>query len=180
MKKCENGHFYDETRFDACPYCSDKNSGANKTMAINTGGKTVPLNDAVPQNPADRGKTVGLIKKKVGIDPAVGFIVCIEGENKGEHFAIKAGRSFIGRSSGMDVALTSDETVSRENHALISYDVQNNQFMIVPGQGRGLTYLNGKTIEFPAPLQDHDIIGVGESTLIFVPLCNEKFSWEKK
>ena len=23
MKQCDNGHFYDENRFDSCPYCQE-------------------------------------------------------------------------------------------------------------------------------------------------------------
>ena len=31
MKQCDNGHFYDENRFDSCPYCQD---GAGLVLAI--------------------------------------------------------------------------------------------------------------------------------------------------
>ena len=23
MRQCDNGHFYDESRFDSCPYCQE-------------------------------------------------------------------------------------------------------------------------------------------------------------
>ena len=32
MKQCDNGHFYDENRFDSCPYCRD-NAMVGKTVA---------------------------------------------------------------------------------------------------------------------------------------------------
>ena len=73
MKQCDNGHFYNESRFDSCPYCQE-GAGVGKTVAAGTVGKTVA---AAPE--ADRGKTVGIIKKKIGIDPAVGFLVCVSG-----------------------------------------------------------------------------------------------------
>ncbi|MFR5903066.1 MAG: hypothetical protein ACLUIO_26940 [Neglectibacter timonensis] len=45
---------------------------------------------------ADRGKTVGIIKKKIGIDPAVGFLVCVSGPHRGADYKLVAGRNFIG------------------------------------------------------------------------------------
>ena len=70
MKQCDNGHFYDEARFESCPYCKD-NTGIGKTMAAVDIGKTVA---AFPGNPGaaaatafDSGKTVAVMKKKIGI-----------------------------------------------------------------------------------------------------------------
>ena len=70
MKQCDNGHFYDEARFESCPYCKE-NTGIGKTMAAANIGKTVA---AFPGNPAaaaatafDSGKTVAVMKKKIGI-----------------------------------------------------------------------------------------------------------------
>lgn len=40
MKQCDNGHFYDEARFESCPYCRE-NTGIGKTMATADIGKTV-------------------------------------------------------------------------------------------------------------------------------------------
>jgi|GEM_PF-4706788 len=40
MKQCDNGHFYDEARFESCPYCKE-NTGIGKTMAAADIGKTV-------------------------------------------------------------------------------------------------------------------------------------------
>ena len=61
MNQCDNGHFYDEARFESCPYCKE-NTGIGKTMAAADIGKTVA---AFPGNPAaaaatafDSGKTV--------------------------------------------------------------------------------------------------------------------------
>ena len=33
MNQCDNGHFYDEARFESCPYCKE-NTGIGKTMAF--------------------------------------------------------------------------------------------------------------------------------------------------
>ena len=47
----------------------------------------------------------------------------------------------------MDVALADDDTVSRESHALVTYDAKHNSFSLSPGQGRGITYCNDEQVE---------------------------------
>lgn len=189
MKQCDNGHFYDENRFESCPYCKGNSnpvpvhsveSDIGKTVAASSVGKTMPATPGAGIPEADRGKTVGIIKKKMGIEPAVGFLVCISGPNRGADFRLVSGRNFIGRATSMDVALTGDDTVSRESHALVTYDVKHNSFSVSPGQGRGITYCNDEQVEMVHPLKAFDIIEVGKSQLIFLPLCGEQFHWDEE
>jgi hypothetical protein len=191
VRQCERGHFYDETRYPTCRYCEDAASGAaagtlGATVALGqpgaTGpalGKTVPLRSAGAgvSPPADPGRTVAVIRGKIGIDPAVAFAVAVEGPHRGEDFRLKAGRAFIGRATESDIALTSDDAVSREAHALISYDSKGNEFLIAPGQSRGLTYRNGHQVANAEPLEAYDTIEVGATKLIFLPLCGPQFRW---
>ena len=79
---------------------------------------------------------MGIIQKKIGMDPAVGFLVCISGPHRGADYKLMAGRNFIGRAASMDVALADDDTVSRESHALVTYDAQAQQLFPFP-QARG-------------------------------------------
>ena len=185
MKQCDNGHFYDEKRFESCPYCQEQ-SGAGKTMAVSSAspvsddiGKTVA---AIPGGGAaelDRGKTVGIIQKKIGMDPAVGFLICIAGPHKGNDYKLVAGRNFIGRAAAMDVTLADDDTVSRESHALVTYAAKHNTFSLSPGQGRGITYCNDEQVEMVRSLHAYDVIEVGKSQLLFLPLCGEQFRWDE-
>lgn len=179
MKQCDNGHYYDEARFDSCPYCQES-AGVGKTVAAGFVGKTVA---AVPGGAAlevDRGRTVGIIQKKIGMDPAVGFLVCISGPHRGADYKLMAGRNFIGRAASMDVALADDDTVSRESHALVTYDTKHNSFSLSPGQGRGITYCNEEQVEMVRPLKAYDVIEVGKSRLIFLPLCGDQFQWSEE
>jgi hypothetical protein len=127
--------------------------------------------------PQEIGATVGVFSSAVGIDPPVAFVVVIEGPDKGASFTLRAGRSFIGRGSGSDIELSGDEAVSREGHALISYDARKNSFLAASGQGRQITYLNGEELVDPKPIKAYDIIEVGRSKLSFLPFCGEAFSW---
>lgn len=179
MKQCDNGHFYDENRFDSCPYCRE-GAGVGKTVAAGDIGKTVAAMTGGVTSEADEGKTVGIIQKKFGMDPAVGFLICIKGSHRGTDFKLAAGRNFIGRASAMDVALTDDDTVSRESHALVTYDAKHNSFSLSPGQGRGITYCNDELVEMVRPLKAYDVIEVGKSQLIFLPLCGANFRWDEE
>lgn len=96
MKQCDNGHFYDEKRFDTCPYCQE-GSQTSRTVSLDDIGKTVAVSNWEPRE-GDRGKTVGIIKKRLGIDPAVGFLVCVAGPHKGADYKLISGRNFIGRA----------------------------------------------------------------------------------
>ena len=59
MRQCDNGHFYDESRFDSCPYCQE-GAGVGKTVAAGTVGKTVAAVPGGAAPEADRGKTVAV------------------------------------------------------------------------------------------------------------------------
>lgn len=177
MVQCPFGHFYDEVRFPSCPYCNPAPVGHTVAVAPSQPlNATVPLNK--PESSREPGATVAVLKKELGIDPAVGFVVAITGAHKGQDFRLRSGRNFIGRGSAMDVSLPDDEAVSRENHALITYDNRHNTFMLTPGQSRGITYLNEAQIESAEPLHAYDVIEVGQSRLMFLPLCCEHFRWE--
>jgi hypothetical protein len=146
---------------------------------VQTVGKTMPLQSSpAAAGAADIGKTVGVLKKDIGIDPPVAFIVAIEGPHRGEYFAIRAGRNFIGRGTDSDIALSSDDTVSREAHALISYDAKQNSFLVSAGQGRGITYLNDHEVANAEPLAAYNTVEAGKSKLLFLPLCGPEFKWD--
>ncbi len=198
-KRCERGHFYDPSKHLSCPHCGIPE------LAIDL-GKTVPMSGPEPAfNPAfrqagldqaeaartgpdsprtqprgvaDEGTTVGYLKSKIGLEPVVGWLVCIDGPDKGRDYRIKSQRNFIGRDPKMDICIPSDEQVSRENHAVISYDPRNNGFKLVPGDSRGITYLGGESVDFPVALKAYDLVEIGRSKLLFVPFCSEKFRWQ--
>ena len=43
--------------------------------------------------------TIGYYSRVIGVEPVVGWLVCTEGEYKGESFKLKSGRNFIGRAA---------------------------------------------------------------------------------
>ncbi len=107
----------------------------------------------------------------------VGWLVCTEGVNKGTDYRLHQGRNFIGRSVEMDVCLFGDNTVSRSSHAVVVYDPRGNVYMAQPGDSKELLYVNDALVLTPIALKAMDILSVGETKLMFVPLCGESFHW---
>ena len=123
-------------------------------------------------------KTVGMMQSQMGFDPVVGWLACVAGPSKGKSYTVRGGINAIGRSERMDIVVTGDLKISAENHAKISYSEKNNRFNLLPGEGRNIVYLNDEEVFAPVPLQAYDVIDFGETRLLFVPLCGEKFSWK--
>lgn len=196
MKQCSNGHFYDASKFSSCPNCNSTSANVNMTRPLEV-GPTMPVsNETQPVSPAasgktysmaapnkgasaDRERTVALIKHKTGIDPVVGWLVCIEGNDKGRDFRIHSDNNAIGRGENMDICIHGDNTISRENHAFISYDSRDKIFYFRPGDGRSIVRYNGKALFNTTEIVPYDIIELGETKLIFMPLCGERFDWSE-
>src|SRR6202035_5316993 len=113
------------------------------------------------------------------IDPVVGWLVVVHGPEKGRDYHIRSDNNTIGRSEEMYICISGDESISRERHAVITFDPQQNAFHLCPGEGRGLVYVNGEVLLADRKLQAYDQIQLGKTKLIFVPFCGEKFSWGK-
>lgn len=126
----------------------------------------------------DDGKTISIYQNKIGSEPVVGWLVCIEGKDFGESFKLKTGRNFIGRARNMDIVLQGDNSISREKHAIILYEPKRREFIAQAGESRELFYLNDDVVLNPVRLNQNDIITIGNTKLMFFPCCGENFSWE--
>ncbi len=170
MTLCPNGHYYDAAINPQCPYCAE------------AGSQDVGVTQAVPRAPGsaprDPGATQVVIKKKLGIDPVVGWLVCIEGPDKGSDFRLHADNNYIGRDPSMDVCIPGDDTVTRDRHALLAYDFETRAFYLAPTGGKKNPRLNGKPVLAAVELAPYDHIQLGETTLLFVPLCGDRFDWQ--
>ena len=73
---------------------------------------------------------------------------------------------------------TGDNKIGRERHAMIAYDPEEKVFFFGPADGKSIVRLNGKMVMVPAEIQAYDVITIGATKLMFVPLCGERFSWD--
>lgn len=111
------------------------------------------------------------------VDPVVGWLVCTSGNMRGKEYRIHAENNFIGKSPKMDICLMADDKINNENHAILTYDDRDRKFYFALGEGRGIVRLNGAPLLMASELHAYDRIELGNTELIFVPLCTEKFSW---
>lgn len=180
--RCERGHYYDSQQHSRCPTCGVPGLAVQSNTPIQSAAAQpdtiVTQVRGQTAGVADVGVTVAMVRKKIGIDPVVGWLVCIEGPEKGRDYRVRSERNAIGRGADMAICISGDEAISRENHAYISFNPRKASFRIAPGDSRGMTYLNGDEVDVPMPLQAYDIIELGQTHLLFVPLCGEKFNWE--
>jgi len=123
-------------------------------------------------------KTVSFYSRSMGVEPVVGWLVCIKGGHFGEDFRLKSGRNFIGRGSEMDVIISKDNAVSRERHAIVVYEPKGRKFIVMPGESKELCYLGGDVVLTPVEIGMGTVLTVGETDLMFIPCCSAAFSWE--
>ncbi len=191
MKQCPNGHFYDQSRTPECPYCNSASANVNVTRPVwlpqdgAAGGNGVTVPGAIEHTRSissaqagDAERTVAVIKKEIGIDPVVGWLVCVEGKEKGRDYRMHADNNYIGRDEKMDICIRGDDTISRENHAVISYDMNNETYYFSPGTGRSIVHVNGKAVFATIQISAYDSIQLGSTRLVFIPLCGEAFNWK--
>ena len=113
-------------------------------------------------------------------DPVVGWLVCIEGATKGTDYRIHSQNNYIGRSARMDISIPEDSHISAENSAIIAYDNEDRVFYFGPCSGRNIVRVNGKPALSVEKIEAYDVLTVGTTKLLFVPLCGDRFDWNEK
>lgn len=203
QRTCSAGHVYDADQYASCPYCN------RNTRAIQFGATAAPAGYGATTAPAGYGaahagrddtigqtvmpeairrrmeqerdqRTVGEFKRKLGYEPVVGWLVCVEGPEVGKDYRLFGRINSIGRAEGNDVVLAQEHTVSQKNHVRLAYDAKHNNFQLIPGEGTNVTYLNDEPLYVPQKLNAYDVLEMGATKLIFLPLCSERFRWPEK
>jgi hypothetical protein len=180
--QCDAGHFYTPVHGEdqGCPTCAAAELELTKTRVF-PGATFSPATApgwASNDRALDEGATIGAYASMpVAREPVVGWLVCTKGVHLGQDWRLIAGRNSIGRSENHHVCLGRDSAVSRDKHALISFDARHRHFRVLPGDSTGLAYLNGEEVATPVQLKAFDVIELGDTTLVFVPFVSAQFSW---
>lgn len=188
----------------AQPVISFGNPGAARGPSVLSSGKTAPLNSLDPfsgggqsvmedtgvtmppreveekiqKRAVDEQRTMGPLEEKMGLEPVAGWLVCVEGKEKGRDYKVLARINTIGRSENMDICIKGDLGISKEDHARVGYDPKNNRFRLIPESRTNNIYLNDDVVDIPTALHAYDVIDFGETKLVFIPLCSPRFNWE--
>ena len=149
---------------------------AVKMASANSTGKTLSYFSALTGD--ESGNETGSSKPAV-VDPVVGWLICIRGAHLGESFTIYAGANSIGRDRSNRIILSREGSVSRSKHAIITYEPKHRKFYIKPGESSGLTYINDEYITESRLISAKDVIELGDSKFLLIPLCGDEFTWEE-
>lgn len=164
LVRCTNGHMFSSRRHqNICPYCNVMVEQSTKTST------------AVME---EEDKTMPYLGEMDGIEPVTGWLVCIEGPQIGRDYRILSEKNFIGRAEDMHIRIIGDNSISMRNHAVIVYDPKKRNFFLLPGDASGLAYLNNEAVYTPTELAPYDVIQLGNSVFLFIPLCGVHFEWE--
>jgi hypothetical protein len=107
-----------------------------------------------------------------------GWLVVVDGPGRGASFTVGAGVSTIGRDTDQTICLDfGDMSVSRQNHASVAYDDEQNRFFIGHGGKSNIVRRNCNPVLATEDLADADLIRIGKTTLRFVALCGPDFTW---
>ena len=167
LMRCPEGHLFSPRRYgNICPYC-------NKTVVLT---KEKSIADDPEGNYDSSTPYLGDLEV---IDPVTGWLVCIEGASKGRDYKIMTEKNFLGRSETMDIQILGDNHIAKKNHAVFVYDPKKRKTLILPGDSQGLVYVNEEAVYTPQELSAYDVIEMGKSKFIFIPLCGENFEWSE-
>ena len=106
---------------------------------------------------SDKTIALGFFGVSEEIQPVTGWLVCVEGGEKGKDYRLHSGKNFIGRSPKMDVVVLKDDRIAREKHASIVYDPKGHGFYISQ-EDANLVYLNGTLLPNVQKLTENDKI----------------------
>ena len=131
-----------------------------------------------PEAARVEAKTQGKVTDRME-NPVVGWLVVIGGPGKGTARELGYGMNSIGRSADDRVSLDfGDEELSRNGHAVVTYDPRGRRFYAQHGGGVNLSYLDDSPLLQPTMLNGGEVLAVGHTLLKFVPFCGESFDWQ--
>ncbi len=135
------------------------------------GGRAPRADTGVRQESAQEGRGMD--------DPVVGWLVIVEGPGKGRAVQLGYGSNSLGRGATDRVKLDfGDDQISRNGHAVVTYDPRGRKFYVQHGGGTNLTYLGDRPVLAPTELPAQGRIGIGNTVLRFVPFCGFAFDWQ--
>lgn len=201
FKRCSKGHFYDPAISPTCPVCAEEEVRTRPVGESFEGkySQTKPVENKssdtkrVEDKPEETRSMVDEIdvtlpvgyekkneceEKDTFFNPMVGWLVCVDGPAKGTDYRIYSGYNYIGRDPGMNICIMGDPYISRERDAVVAFDGRTSKFYFSPSNGQSIIRMNNEIVLMPVEIKIHDILEIGHTKLMFIPLCDGTFRWE--
>lgn len=141
-------------------------------------GPAVAQTAAAPGAGSSAGKTEFLRIDNAQMDPVVGWVVVVKGPGRGAFKPMFVGMNSVGRAPSQRICLDfGDESISREEHAFITYDDELHRYWVQSGAKSNLVKLGNETLDTPREIKVNDMISLGKTVLRFYPVCGPDFSW---
>jgi len=161
-KLCANGHQLEDS-WEICPYCQK----TGYAVAAKPDAKTRIDATVATQGASEAATVVGIRTVAVAEkhkSPVVGWLVAMNGDQKGEDFRLREGQNILGTSPDADVILKDGSAAAR--HASIRY--KDGTFFLTDLDSNNGTHLNdGEQPIAREALKDNDVIRIGELVLKF-------------
>lgn len=126
----------------------------------------------------NQAKTQYMREGTVETEPVAGWIVIVKGPGRGGFRPVYVGMNSVGRAPSQRICLDfGDETISREEHAFITYDDETRTFYLQHGGKSNLVRLAGRPVLQPTELKPNDNFRIGNTTFRFVACCGPDFCW---
>lgn len=162
-KFCNNGHQMEDS-WEICPYC--QRTGYQPLGGSAASLKTrleVDTKPAVPTGPSAVRKTVLLADQRTR-GALAGWLVALNGEQRGEDFRVREGQNVIGTAADADIVIKDSSVSSR--HASVRYRDQ--KFLLTDLDSLNGTFVNEEREPAArAELKDNDVVRVGGVSLKF-------------
>lgn len=196
--RANNGSDFEWSEMDISSTAVSKTAPIGSNLNSNWNGKTEPI---TPHGESYFGETVPIINERKTKDvqdsyptqpswnnteyqhqPVVGWLVCIEGPDKGKDFCLHGAKSTIGRRKDSSVVLN-DPRISRNGFpALVVYDDRKtHKFYLASGDAasENNVELDGNMLLGQSIIKPYDEIRIENTVLVFVPFCGDEFFWKE-
>jgi biotin carboxyl carrier protein len=139
---------------------------------------TTPAKPPEPAWAPEQAKTQLVRGVEAQTDPVAGWVVVVKGPGRGGYRPVFVGMNSVGRDPSQRICLDfGDDSISREEHAFITYDDEQRRFYLQHGGKSTLVRVGKIAVQQPTELNSNDMIRVGRTTLRFVSCCGADFSW---
>lgn len=159
-KTCPNGHQMDPS-WKVCPYCRTDAPPLPEAAMAATVREVAP---GVPEVPEPR-KTMRMSQVRA---PVVGWLVDLDGKQKGQDFRIEEGKVLLGAAPDCQIHLQND--FASDQHASLRYT--DGEYVLTDLDSTNGTKVNGEPITRKR-LSDGDRIQIGSTTYVFKGLFLE-------